>query len=275
MGIHPSHTDRIDRKQSQTQPKSQERIDAEIMIAQYLAGNIIENEKILDALFRSETERGSQVETTQPFQFASNGIPSTQDIRNLLKSSHGRNAFVHVLNLQRSLKTDVGSLFSDLVWLTEQLLDDAIVRHLKEIEFHGVFSFFSFFSFILSFPLLYLQEFQDVHAAKMMMVLSETFYYNPTVFDQDNADHIDGRLQRRQTVGLEPRKYVQDVVRRHRIWKSKNFWEQAVYDSISEEMAKTDEPNWKDLAEVKSFSFFSFVCFKKKFNFSYLCKCKG
>lgn len=107
--------------------------------------------------------------------------------------------FLRELNQQRTKKQDVGEGYERLA---------------------GVMSIF----------LDYCHAVHDVDSAKMMMIMSETFYRPQPELNADaSAEGSSGPA----------RQFIQTALVGHKMWRSLSFWEEAFYRSIREEVKKT------------------------------------
>ncbi|KAL7527339.1 LOW QUALITY PROTEIN: hypothetical protein ACHAWF_002140 [Thalassiosira exigua] len=82
------------------------------------------------------------------------------------------------------------------------------------------------------------RESVDLSDAKMLMMLSQTFY-----FVDDKVEDEGGREQMKEGKGeahnRESRMYVKSRICHHGIWSDEDFWDQAVYQCVSESLAKS------------------------------------
>jgi|EP00945_MAST-04E_sp_MAST-4E-sp1_P008441 tetratricopeptide (TPR) repeat protein len=122
----------------------------------------------------------------------------------LEKMSHRQN-LIRLMNLQRSKLQAIGEGFDDLVEVMNHFLDKCVEQN-------------------------------DVKGAKMMMIMSETFFrfVNSPGNERDAADPKDGNEEIRE----ETREYLQESIKSHRIWHNQHFWEEAFFLSVREEVVK-------------------------------------
>ena len=117
----------------------------------------------------------------------------------LFHHESNRAMFVKLLNLQRSKVQDVSIGYDALSTLMCNYLDCC-------------------------------QKQSDVRSAKMIMIMSETFYRNKKIIDGTNDDSSNGRT--------DTREYLQTHIRQHTIWQNPHFWEEAFFMSCREEVMK-------------------------------------
>lgn len=141
----------------------------------------------------------------------------------LIETQDGRNIFVAELNKFRSTKVDVGRGFTAL----------------------GV---------VLWTALLYCQAANDVHCAKIMMMLSQTFYRQRHVekelavageqrHSQDDEDSDAG--DNRDTA---MREYLKEYLVHNPLWQNGNFWEQALWQCAIEQLQTIQyDAAWYDM----------------------------
>uniref|UniRef100_A0A7S2RP16 SBF1/SBF2 domain-containing protein n=1 Tax=Mucochytrium quahogii TaxID=96639 RepID=A0A7S2RP16_9STRA len=136
-----------------------------------------------------------------------------QVVRQMCEDFHQRSCreyFLLCLNRFRSSKTKVGkAIMDDLVLLLIAFLDAVYIQG-------------------------------DVKAAKMALILSETFYteaISPGKLNDDTAlpteetqEETENRKER------ENRFYIQDGIKDHGIWRSDHFWEETFYLAVREEI---------------------------------------
>jgi hypothetical protein len=88
------------------------------------------------------------------------------------------------------------------------------------------------------------RRFEDVAAAKIVMIMAQTFYWTP-----DGGGAAGGAAGSAAGGGAvaeddEPkRRYVQELIASHPLWQQLGFWESAFYHSLREEVAKLYNPN--------------------------------
>eukprot|EP00949_MAST-11_sp_MAST-11-sp1_P000765 g765.t1 len=115
-----------------------------------------------------------------------------EKVHELLRDAENRKAFVQLLNLERSRQQEVGKGFDLLAELMDSFLDSCVREN-------------------------------DVKAAKMLMIMSETFYA------MDREGHEGERI------------YMQVRIKEHPIWSNLHFWEEALLLAAREEVEKTLE----------------------------------
>ncbi|GLD96275.1 hypothetical protein PINS_up004958 [Pythium insidiosum] len=148
-------------------------------------------------------------------------------------TARGRALFVRCLSRQRSLETRVA--------------DDA--------SFDALVSCFHVF-------LDFCVRDDDVKAAKTAMILAETFYAArsppPLLTPSPSAGDDLERRERGESWGSAAphvlstrgaaRRYLQEEVKKHTIWKNPSFWEKALLLALGEELHKSPQPcAWEDL----------------------------
>ena len=142
---------------------------------------------------------------------------NVKDYSALFHHESNRTMFVKLLNLQRSKVQDVGIGYNALSTLMCNYLDCCAKQ-------------------------------SDVRSAKMIMIMSETFYRNRTVIvgKTKTADpHTKAATKAamaRAALQLEgrtdTREYLQTHIRQHEIWHNPHFWEEAFFMSCREEVRK-------------------------------------
>lgn len=83
------------------------------------------------------------------------------------------------------------------------------------------------------------REPSDVSNAMMLMILSQTFYIEDRTCDEGNNHGKvcdDGSSTRRDR---KSRIYVKSTICHHEIWNDEDFWDQAVYQCVSESLSKS------------------------------------
>ncbi|OQR99250.1 hypothetical protein THRCLA_06569 [Thraustotheca clavata] len=76
---------------------------------------------------------------------------------------------------------------------------------------------------------------EDIRAAKTAMMLAATFFHSPDQI-QDTSDH------------RVVRKYIQEDVKHHDLWRNPKFWEKALLLAVGEELHKAPQKiPWEDL----------------------------
>ncbi len=149
---------------------------------------------------------------------ASDLLAATQRICEAFGKPQGKESFLRVLNKQRSEKTclasppsaDNNTLSSPPCGFT--CLKDCIFQLLTLAE-----------------------ESMDVKTTKMIMILSETFYY-----EDDTAD------------GKSRKVYIQEFARKHPVWNKLTYWTEAFKLNVLEEVEKLamgSSQRWPDLDE--------------------------
>ncbi|KAJ0400925.1 hypothetical protein ATCC90586_000226 [Pythium insidiosum] len=144
-------------------------------------------------------------------------------------TARGRALFVRCLNRQRSLETRVAD----------------------DVSFDALVSCFQVF-------LDHCVRDDDVKAAKTAMILAETFYAArsaPVSAPAPPSPDAAGRRESWDSVAPHmlstrgaTRRYLQEEVKKHSIWKSPSFWEKALLLALGEELHKTPQPcAWEDL----------------------------
>ena len=128
-----------------------------------------------------------------------------------------RMAFLRALNLQRSRAQDVGASFPRLARALWWLLDASAAAN-------------------------------DVAAARMAMVMAETFFYVPnksstslpviTPTNNHAADASDDESSQRPQ-----RIFLQNFIRGHRVWRVEAFWEEVFYASVFEAVRTASNPH--------------------------------
>jgi len=87
----------------------------------------------------------------------------------------------------------------------------------------------------------------DIKAAKMALILSETFYTEPSISDieyktKTSSNKSDSSLnllsddEHQKQLMKDQRFYVQDGIKDHACWKSKHFWEETFHLAVREEI---------------------------------------
>ena len=117
----------------------------------------------------------------------------------LFHHESNRSMFVKLLNLQRSKVQNVGIGYSALATLMCNYLDCCAKQ-------------------------------SDVRSAKMIMIMSETFYRHRQI--------IDGSEKNSKQQRTETREYLQTHIRQHGLWHNPHFWEEAFFMSCREEVNK-------------------------------------
>jgi len=121
----------------------------------------------------------------------------------MLESDEGREALVHALNQQRSKRTEIGALgFVDLACAVGQVLDRC-------------------------------RDQQDVHLAKMTMMLSQTFYklvpavpVAPALTDTEPAEAD-------RSEAPVAREYLKSALLKNPLWEDISFWDEACWQVFS------------------------------------------
>ena len=116
-----------------------------------------------------------------------------EEFKRLFEDEDNRTMFVKLLNLQRSKVQDVGSGYDVLASLMQLNLDWCAKQ-------------------------------SDVRTAKMVMIMSETFFRSRTEHPFDQR--------------AEAREYLQSHIKSHPIWHNPHFWEEAFFMSCREEVVK-------------------------------------
>jgi tetratricopeptide (TPR) repeat protein len=116
-----------------------------------------------------------------------------EEFKRLFEDEKNRTMFVKLLNLQRSKVQDVGSGYDVLASLMQLNLDWCAKQ-------------------------------SDVRTAKMVMIMSETFFRRRTTHPFDQR--------------AEAREYLQSHIKSHPIWHNPHFWEEAFFMSCREEVVK-------------------------------------
>lgn len=119
----------------------------------------------------------------------------------LFESMDGRACFLKALNRQRSLNTNIGQSYDNLVIGFHHFLDACVIE-------------------------------DDTKSIKTAMIMSETFYrwkVEEESTTEDARDDRDSKPHRRK-------EYLQNHVRTHLIWKDPKFWEKALLSAIGEEL---------------------------------------
>jgi tetratricopeptide (TPR) repeat protein len=138
-----------------------------------------------------------------------------KDYSALFHHESNRTMFVKLLNLQRSKVQDVGIGYHVLSALMCNYLNCCAKQ-------------------------------SDVKSAKMIMIMSETFYRNRTVItggcDKNNKVDEEAAANKRAALKLDgrtdTREYLQTHIRQHEIWHNPHFWEEAFFMSCREEVRK-------------------------------------
>jgi hypothetical protein len=140
-------------------------------------------------------------------------VAAKQRIYESFTKPHGKESFLRVLNKQRSEQTCLAAPETD------DTSKPSGFRYLKECVFQ----------------LLTLAEQKvDVKTTKMIMILSETFYYE---------EHIDGDTRK---------VYLQKFAKEHPVWKKLTYWTEAFKLNVLEEVEKIamgSSQRWPDLDE--------------------------
>ena len=120
----------------------------------------------------------------------------------LAKESYRQN-LIRLMNLQRSKLQNVGLGFDVLITVINEFLDKCAEQN-------------------------------DVKGAKMMMIMSETFFRS---VKPDEFSLVDGG-QPDKASRETSREYLQGSIKEHRIWQNPHFWEEAFFLSVREEVVK-------------------------------------
>ena len=75
----------------------------------------------------------------------------------------------------------------------------------------------------------------DVSNAKMLMILSQTFYMSNQEEEEEEEEGKDDKSKDRKS-----RIYIKSKISHHDIWDDDGFWDQALYQCVSESLAKSD-----------------------------------
>ena len=132
------------------------------------------------------------------------------DYSSLFHHESNRAMFVKLLNLQRSKVQDVGVGYNALSILMCNYLDCCAKQ-------------------------------SDVRSAKMIMIMSETFYRNRKVITGSTVDAGTDESRRAALAAdgrTDTREYLQTHIRQHEIWHNPHFWEEAFFMSCREEVRK-------------------------------------
>lgn len=124
-----------------------------------------------------------------------------------VKTLAGREAFIAELNQFRSRKVNLGAGFEAL-------------------------------AIVLWTSLSYCQVENDIRTAKVIMMLSQTFYRkiegNRGRLDSEEADEEEDEAGRR---GSQYRQYIKEKLMGHAIWQDGNFWEQTLWQCALEQVS--------------------------------------
>ena len=134
---------------------------------------------------------------------AENATAMLPSLLPLLGKESYRQNLIRLMNLQRSKVQNVGLGFDVLITVINEFLDKCVEQN-------------------------------DVKGAKMMMIMSETFFRS---VKPDAFSLVDG-VQPGQASRETSREYLQGSIKEHRIWQNPHFWEEAFFLSVREEVVK-------------------------------------
>jgi len=160
-------------------------------------------------------------------------IEAVNDIIEIVETDEGRSAFVACLNQFRSKQVNVGISFGWLGAVLWTVLDFC----------HG---------------------YNDIHSAKIIMMLAQTFYYRDCdVHEQTGSvsekaataataaidgeeDDDEGEGQRK----TDDRIYLTVLLTSHSLWRDPKFWEQALWTCVIEQLsAMPHQKLWYDMSK--------------------------
>jgi len=153
----------------------------------------------------------------------SNFTNAVKILSNVVETQYGRTAFVSVLNQFRSKKVDLGEGFAALGQVLTHTLDICLDNN-------------------------------DVHTAKIIMMLSQTFYRKIETKTNDEENNNKGSLFPPDKDDEDDRggnrQYLKEMLSPHALWHKSDckFWEQALWQLIVEQLQTMPyEKVWHDM----------------------------
>ena len=180
--------------------------------------------KLLNVIFYNDQDGEVAADSSSSTSTDTNGYKDAVTmLSNIVKSEQGRGIFTTVLNQFRSKKVDISNSFDALGSILLITLDNCM-------------------------------EFQDIHSATLIMMLSQTFYKtitisnnNDTLVQSSNGNSND------DLIGMQNRgscrEYLKVLLCSHLIWHDCKFWEQVLWRQITDQLqsASPYDKLWHDL----------------------------
>jgi len=191
--------------------------------------NIIFYSRQFDDSTEDELPRELQQDVNQFLRrrnsLVSNFSNAVKTLSNIVETQYGRTAFVGVLNQFRSKKVDIGEGFTALGQVLSHTLDICL-------------------------------DTNDVHTAKIIMMLSQTFYRKIETKDNDEHDQKSSLFPPDKDEEEDrggKREYLKEMLSPHALWHKSDckFWEQALWQLIVEQLQTIPyDKVWHDMERV-------------------------